>query len=184
MGFFRYSCGIFYLKNIMKILATTLLFILTTFAVSSEAQTVNPAKIKFKGIGLDSTYAQVVKALGKPESEEPAKEEACIGGREKSIKYPGISFYFMDGDSKGGKTFEVKSFELTAPGILVSGIKIGDPTATVRAKYGRKYSVDKDPETGETIWLYAMNDRDGPGTTRVVFKNGKVSMIASDYQVC
>lgn len=167
----------------MRIFAAAITFVVL-FAASAYSQTVNPAKIKFKGIGLDSTYAQVVKALGKPESEEPAKEEGCIGGREKSIKYPGISFYMMDGDSKDQKTFEVKAFELTAPGILVSGIKIGDTPATVQRRFGRKYTVDNDREAGQITWLYAMNDRDGPGTTRVVFKNGKVFMIASDFLVC
>lgn len=90
----------------------------------------------------------------------------------------------MDGDSKSGKTFKVKAFELTAPGYLVSGIKIGDTPATVRKKFGRRYTGDTERESGEITWLYALNDRDGPGTTRVVFKNGKVSMIASDYLVC
>jgi hypothetical protein len=170
----------------MKIFVLTIAIMITaTFASSvGYSQTVNPAKIKFKGIGLDSTYSQVVKALGKPETEEPATEEGCIGGKEKSVKYPGISFYFMDGDSKDKKTFEVKAFELSAPNILVSGIKIGDTPATVKRKFGRKYSVDTERESGEITWLYAMNDRDGPGSTRVVFKNGKVSMIASDFLVC
>ena len=158
------------------------LFIFAVGPVSG--QTVIPAKIKFKGIGLDSTYAQVVKALGTPAYEEVGKEEGCIGGREKSVKYPGISFYFMDGDSKDKKTFEVKPFELTAPGHLVSGIKIGDTPATVKKKYGRKYTVDTEREAGEITWFYNKGDRDGPGTTRVVFKNGKVMMIASDYLVC
>lgn len=167
----------------MKLFAVIIALTLGS-AAASFAQTVNPAKIKFKGIGLDSSYSQVTKALGKPESEEPAKEEGCIGGKEKTVKYAGIVFYFMDGDSKDKKTFEVKSFELTAPNILVSGIKVGDTSAKVRTAYGRKYTVDSDRESGQTTWLYAMNDRDGPGTTRVVFKNGKVTMIASDYLVC
>ena len=159
-------------------------FAIVIMAGSISAQAIYPAKVKFKGIGLDSTYGQVVKALGKPDIEDAAKKEECIGGLEKSIKYPGISFYMMDGDSKDKKTFEVKAFELTAPGYIVSGIKIGDTPATVKKIYGRKYTTDKDPKTGETIWLYVMNDRDGPGSTRVVFKNGKVSTIASDFQVC
>jgi len=163
--------------------ASTLLIVVFTFDTVS-GQTVNTARIKFKGVGLDSTYAQVVKALGKPANEDLAKEEGCIGGREESIKYAGISFYLMDGDSKGGKTYEVKAFELTAPGYLVSGIKVGDTPATVRKKYGRKYTVDATREPGEITWLYAMNDRDGPGTTAVVFKNGKVIKIGSSYQVC
>ncbi len=153
-------------------------------SIAISAQAVNPAKLKFKGIGLSSTYSQVVAALGKPETEDAAKDEECIGGQEKSIKYPGISFYMMDGDSKDKKTFEVKAFELTAPGYLVSGVKIGDTPAVVRKKYGRKYRVDTERESGEITWFYNMSDRDGPGTTRVVFKNGKVMMIASDYLVC
>ncbi len=159
-------------------------FILAFSADSVFAQTVNIARIKFKGIGLGSTYSQVVKALGKPQSEEMPKEEGCIGAFEKNVEYPGISFYMMDGDSKDGKTFEVKSFELTARGYLVSGIKIGDTPATVRKKFGRKYAVDKELERGNITWLYEMNDRDGPGTTAVVFKDGKVVKIASSYQVC
>ena len=175
---------VFYSQN-MKISALLSIIVLFLIAGSTSAQTFNPAKAKFRGIGLDSTYAQVVKALGKPETEDAAKKEECIGGLEKSIKYSsGISFYMMDGDSKNKKTFEVKSFELTAPGYVVSGIQIGDTSAKVKKVWGRKYITDKDPATGETIWLYAMNNKDGPGSTRVVFKNGKVTMIASDYQVC
>ena len=152
--------------------------------VAVSAQTVNTARIKIKGIGLDSTYSQVVKALGKPQSEEAPKEEGCIGSFEKSVEYPGVSFYMMDGDSEDGKTFEVKAFEVTAAGHLVSGIKIGDTPATVRKKYGRKYTVDTEREPGETIWFYEMNDRYGPGTTAVVFKGGKVVKISSSHQVC
>ncbi|MBK6722521.1 MAG: hypothetical protein IPO41_15345 [Acidobacteria bacterium] len=162
-------------------------FVFLLLVFSSEtisAQAVNTARIKVNGVGLDSTYAQVVKALGKPTNEDVGKEEGCIGGLEKSIKYPGISFYLMDGDSKDGKTFEVKSLELTGPGYLVSGIKIGDSPATVRKKYGRKYTVDTEREPGEITWFYEMSDRYGPGTTAVVFKNGKVVKIASSYQVC
>lgn len=169
----------------MKRLSFLAIFVIAFFvALPVFGQTANPAKMKFTGIGLDSTYAQVVKALGKPQTEEAPNDEACIGGHEKSVKYPGLSLYFMDGDRKGGKTYEVKAFEITAPGYIVSGVKIGDTEAVVKKKFGRKYTVDSNPETGEKTWLYNMNDRDGPGTTRFVFKNGKVILIASDYQVC
>ena len=62
--------------------------------------------------------------------------------------------------------------------------EIGDTPATVRKKYGRKNTVDTERESGEITWYYEMNEYLGPGTTSVVFKNGKVSMIASSYQVC
>lgn len=165
-------------------LFTTVILGLIFAAGPVSGQTVNPAKLKFKGLGLDSTYAQVVKVLGKPELEDPPKKEECIGGHEKYVSYDGITFYMMDGDSKDKKTFEVKGFEVSTSGILVSGIKVGDTPATVKKVFGRKYTVDTTRVPGETMWYYEMNDRDGPGTTTVVFKNGKVIKIASDYQVC
>ncbi|MEQ1642871.1 MAG: hypothetical protein ABL959_05455 [Pyrinomonadaceae bacterium] len=168
----------------MRNLTCCTLLLLGFMLSSVTAQTVNTARVKIKGIGLDSTYAQVVKAFGKPQTEEAPKDEGCIGAHEKSVEYAGISFYFMDGDSKDRKTYEVKAFELTAPGYLVSGIKIGNTPATVRKKYGRKYAVDTEREPGEITWFYEMNDRYGPGTTAVVFKNGKVIKISSSYQVC
>lgn len=161
------------------ILSLALLFV----AAPVFGQAVDPTRVKFKGIGLDSTYAQIIKALGKPVTDEPPKKEECIGGREKHVEYEGISFYLMDGDSKDQKTFEVKSFELTTPNMLVSGIKIGDTQARVRKIYGRKYTTSADAE-GQTVWFYTMREKDGPGSTRVVFKNGRVAMIAADYQVC
>lgn len=151
---------------------------------AASAQLSNPAKLKFRGIGLNSTYAQVVKALGKPAKDGPTTDETCIGGQEKSVEYDGVTFYFMNGDSKSGKTFEVKSFQITGAQFAASGIKIGTSLGVVRKTFGRKYSTDRDPETGETIWHYAMNDRDGPGTTTFKFKNGKVTYIASDFLVC
>ena len=79
-----------------------------------SAQTTNPAKLKINGIGLYSTLAQVTKALGKPPKDGKATKEGCIGGREKTVEFDGASFYFMDGDSKNGKTFEVKGFTITS----------------------------------------------------------------------
>ena len=68
---------LFWFEKHMRYLAyfaAALLMVVFTFDTVS-AQTVNTAGIKFKGIGLDSTYAQVVKALGKPVNEDVAKEE-------------------------------------------------------------------------------------------------------------
>jgi hypothetical protein len=150
----------------------------------ASAQTSNPSKLRLRGIGLDSTFAQVVKALGKPRKDGPATDESCAGGKEKDVEYDGVSFHFMNGVSKKGKVFEMVSFTVTSPKYVVSGVKIGDSAAAVRRIFGKKFSTDKDPDTGETIWLYSMSDREGPGTTVFRFKNGKLSAISSDYLVC
>jgi hypothetical protein len=153
-------------------------------AAGAFAQTVNPAKLKINGVGLNSTYPQVVKALGKPVKDGKATHEECIGGREKTVDYAGLSLYFMDGDSRGGKTFEVKSFSVTTSKWLVSGVRVGDTPETVKAKFGAKYRLDRRTDNGGLAWHYEMNDKDGPGMTTVIFKKGKVVEISSGYQVC
>ena len=148
-------------------------------------QTVNPAKVRINGgIGLDSTYAQVVKLLGKPVRETKPQNEECTGGHEKTVKYAGLEFYFMDGPSKYGKTYMVMSFDVSSSEYMVSGVKMGDSEAVVRRKFGRPGSIDKDAARGETSWTYPIGDNDGPGRTTVTFKNGKVVSIGSSYTVC
>ena len=152
-------------------------------AASAFSQTSNPAKLKVNGVGLDSTFAQVTKALGKPKKDGKATKEECIGGREKMVEFDGASFYFMDGDSKNRKTFEVKSFTVTSPKYSVSGIKIGDTEHNVRRRLGTKFSKSDDPETGADIWTYDFPD-ETPGSTSIYIHRGKVIKITSAYQVC
>jgi hypothetical protein len=90
----------------------------------------------------------------------------------------------MDGDSRGGKTFQLVSFAITSPRWVVSGIKIGDSTADVKRKFGSKYAASTDPDSGNPMWSYDMVDPDGPGNTNVVFRNGKVIEISSAFMVC
>ena len=145
---------------------------------------VNPAKLKINGVGLNSTYAQVLRAFGKPSKDGKAIEEGCIGAHEKTVDYVGLSFYFMDGDSRGGKTFEIKSFSVTTPKWNVSGVKVGDTAAVVKAKFGKNYQIDRRTDGGGLAWDYEMSDQQGPGTTTVIFKKGKVWEISSSFQVC
>lgn len=140
---------------------------------------VDPGKLRFNGVGLDSTYGQVVKALGKPSSETKPRREECIGGREKTVKYPGASFLFMD---SGTKTFKAMSFEVTSPKYVVSGIKVGDTQLTVRRVLGNSFTTET--VAGATTWAFEITDDDGPGWTHVTFKKGKVVSIASGYAVC
>lgn len=167
----------------MRSLAPIIALVLLTAAAASS-QTVNTARLKVHGIGLDSSYAVVLKALGRPAKDGKPTREECIGGREKTVDYAGLSLYFMDGDSRGGKTFEVKSFSVTSAKWLVSGVRVGDTPAMVKAKFGSRYTVDHRTDNGGLVWQYEMNDTDGPGATAVVFKKGKIVEISTAYQVC
>lgn len=170
----------------MKYFSLILILFITLFAASfAFGQAIDPAKIKVKGIGLDSTYAQVIKALGKPVKDGKATEEGCIGAFEKEVEYAGLSIYFMDGDSKDGKTFEVKGFEVTSAKWSVSGVKVGDAESVVREKFGSSFTSSDDPDgQGDKAWFYEFNEEGSPGFLTFVFKDGKVIHINASYQVC
>jgi hypothetical protein len=162
-----------------------LLMVVLLIAAPLFAQTVNPAKLKINGVvGLDSTYAKVINALGKPVKETKAQREECTGGHEKTVKYNGLEFYLMDGPSHDKKTYLVMSFSVTSSKYTVSGVKLGDTESAVRTKLGRKFTTDIDLATGEKTWHFEIGERDGPGQTTVTFKNGKVVSIGSAYAVC
>ncbi len=170
------------MKNLSLIIAVFVIFLA---ASSACGQTVDPVKAKVKGIGLDATYAQAIKALGKPVKDGKATEEGCIGAHEKMVEYAGLSLYFMDGDSKDGKTFELKSFVVSSANWPVSGIKVGDTEAAVRAKFGSSFVSSEDPDgEGDAAWFYEFSEEDNPGSLAVVFKDGKVIKIGASYQVC
>ena len=117
--------------------------VLAFAAVQVFGQAVNTAKLKINGtIGLDSTYAQVVKAFGKPSKETKPMAEECAGGHEKSVRYAGLSLGFMDSISRSGKVFEVMSFDVSSSKFTVSGVKVGDSEAVVKCIFGRKFTVE------------------------------------------
>lgn len=157
--------------------------IVLAFAAAAFGQAVNPAKLKINGaVGLDSTYARVVKALGRPASETKPQKEECVGGREKTVKYAGLKLYFMDGMNMGGKTFEVMSFDVSSRKYNVSGVRVGDREAAVRQRFGSGYTSHT--EKGVTRWTYNIDEIAGQGRTLITFRNGKVQHISSAYAIC
>jgi len=169
-------------KKFRKLGLVLLVFVVTPLF----GQTVNPAKLKINGvIGLDSTYAQAIKLLGKPRKETKPVTSECTGDREKSVDYDGLSFYFADGPGPSKRTFRVMSFDITSPKYTASGVKLGDTEAVVKGKFGKRFTVDADTATGEKTWRYEISERNGgPGGTTVTFKNGKVVSIGTGFMLC
>lgn len=166
----------------IRSLAVSALLFVASAAVF--AQVVNPARVKVNGVGLGSTYSSVIKALGKPTKDGKPISEDCAGGREKTVEYQGLSFTFMDGDSRDRKTFEVIGFEISSPKWTASGVRVGDTEAMVKRKFGKKFRAEPDPDTGGTTWTYEMGENDDPGWTTFTFKGGKVVSFGSGYMVC
>lgn len=157
--------------------------LIVVLAAAGFGQRTNVAKLRFSGIGLDSSYSQVIKVLGKPVKDPKPTREECVGGREKLVEYRGAAIHFMDGDSRDRKTFEVQSFEITSARYVVSGIKVGDPESVVRQRLGTRSQKEKG-ENGMDVWSYEFTDPGSPGFTTVYFSRGRVVKISSAYMVC
>lgn len=147
-------------------------------------QTTDPAKLRVKGIGLNSTLSQVKKAFGKPRVDGKPEREECAGGRYKKVEYNGAMFDLMDAVDPKKRTFQVVSFEITSPNFSVSGIKVGDTEHNVRRHLGTNFTKTKDEESGDDQWQYEFTDPDNPGVTNIYISRGKVVKIVSSYLVC
>jgi hypothetical protein len=153
--------------------------LLAVAASGALGQTTDPGRLRINGVGLESTYAQVIKALGKPVKDGKATHEECIGGHEKTVDYAGLKIYLMD---EGEKVFKVEGLTVTSSHWLVSGIRVGVRPAAVKAKFGTKYTVNRRTDNGGLVWQYDFDG--GEGTTTVIFKGGKVTEISTAFQVC
>jgi len=67
---------------------------------------------------------------------------------------------------------------------LLVGGETGGDCNTQDAGAFMTFTHAKDDATGQTQWNYDMGDRDGPGTTTVYFKGGRVVSISSGFMVC
>ena len=98
------------------------------------------------------------------------------------LKYPGLTFsLWSDAD---GKKFSVGYFEVSSAKWNVSGVKVGDTSASIRRRFGRRGSQEIDGHTNMLTWYYDMSDDEGPGSTNFAFRRGKVARIVTIYFMC
>lgn len=123
------------------------LFLLTILLLTGTAfsQTSLKAGAKVNGIALAATREQVIRKLGKPLSQTKKEAEPCVGGTEMVLKYPGLALSLWS--DVEGKKFSVGYFEVTSAKWNVSGIKVGDSSAAVRKRFGRRDSQEIDGHT-------------------------------------
>lgn len=159
-------------------------FLLTILLVTgtSFSQTSLKAGAKVNGIALAATREQVIRKLGKPLSQTKKEAEPCVGGTEMVLKYPGLTLSLWS--DVEGKKFSVGYFEVTSAKWNVSGIKVGDSSAAVRKRFGRRDSQEIDGHTNMLTWYYNMSDEEGPGSTNFAFRRGRVSRIVVIALMC
>jgi len=154
------------------------IFCILLLTVSSFAQTSLLEGPKVNGLGLGTTYKQVIAKFGKPTADKINKMNECIGDRTRKLTYPGMT---VELDEQSG-TFHVYAFEITSPIYDVSGAKIGDTTASVQKRFGVRGRTIENPKSGP-LWFYEMSE-EAPGSTNFYFRNGKLVRIQSTYMMC
>jgi hypothetical protein len=137
--------------------------------------------LKVNGVGLGATYTEVVKKLGKPEKVVTAEAGQCIGGTQRTLHYPGLTFELFE---EGKNKFTVGEFEVTSAQWSVSGAKVGMMGPAIKERFGKAEIGEADANTGGPIWYYEIDEQAGPGNSSFFFRGGKVVRIYSAFMMC
>ena len=161
----------------MKILLplVVLLFALTAHAQQRPASTL----VKINGVGLGASYAEVIKKIGKPSKDVTGEGDECVGGKLRTLTYPGLVFEFHQ-ENDNPKKFYVGNFEVTSARWDVSGVKVGTASSVIKRKFGSPAINDGD-RPGEKTWIYSLTEEDGPGHLNFDVRKGLVVRISTFY---
>ena len=160
-----------------------LVLVILVFAMSAHSQARHNAKnglMKINGVGLGATYAEVVKKLGKPDKVVNGDADECIGGKMRTVHYPGLKFELYEGEP--GK-FSVGTFEVTSARWNVSGAKVGMSQAAIKKIFGKADASVVESHSGLPTWYYHFPDEE-PGNSNFEFRKGKLVNISSLYLMC
>ncbi len=133
------------------------------------------------GLALGATRDEVVRKFGKPLTENKRDAGECVGGTEMTLTYPGLKFMLWD-DPDDPRKFTVGELEVTSAKWDVSGLKVGQASSAVKARFGTRSVEEK--ESGLPVWIYYMDENISPGSTNFHFRKGKIVRIVSLWQMC
>ena len=154
--------------------------LLAVIAFSTNASAVE-VDLKVNGIGLGTSYATVVKNLGKPLKSKKTRynniDEICGGipYTELILTYPGVIVELWS--DKDLRKFDVISIKFTAGSKwAVSGLKIGASPKETTARLGKPTYNNK------SSFGYINKGNDGGATFN--FKNGKLTSVEWGSETC
>ena len=156
--------------------------------LSAQTQTserLTEVDVRVKGVGLGSSYPQVLRQLGRPASSTREKiidEFEVCGPSYTSLRliYKG-ALIELRGDLQA-RDFKVVSLKITSPQRLITpGIKIGMSEQEARSKLsGEPWQVRDD--SGFRILNYVTKGNDGG--VGLYFRNGRLVKVESGYTLC
>ena len=154
------------------------------FATHQDPQTFTEVDFRIKGVGLGSSYAVVLRQLGRPVSSKREKMDSDFGVcgpayMSLKLRYQGVELE-LSGDLKG-RNFYVISMEVTSPKFLIApGVKIGITEEETRSKLGAPFQ--ERTEAGFRILNYVTKGNDG--TAGLYFRDGRLVKIDWGYTMC
>lgn len=157
-------------------------FLVSLFPVSAQ-KTLREVDLRVNGIGSGTSYATVVRKLGKPlrsKKERFAAENACSGLPETHLTlfYSGLEITLL-GDGRG-RNLDVYSVEVTSKQWVASGVSIGANVEDVLTKFGEQNS--KAAGSGETIFYYVT--KENLGWVNFYFRNNKLVKVRMTETLC
>jgi hypothetical protein len=164
----------------MKILLLVVMLLLALSSAHSQNGRSPKETLTINGIGLGSTQSEIVRKFGKPTRIVTKDAGECIGGKMRTLYYPGLKFMLYDDDP--GK-YTVGEFSVTGAKWSVSGAKIGMSTSAVKKMFGKANESVVESDSGLPTWYYSFPD-DNPGSANFSFKKGKVVEIFTGFLMC
>lgn len=161
---------------VMKTL--TLLFsIVLLLTVNAFSQSSTP-DIKVNGVGLGSSYREVIRKLGKPSRDYTVEADECVGGKSRYLIYQGLTVE-LHPRASNPKAFYVGQIEVTSARWNVSGVRIGAKPAAVRKKFGSSDFQNGDKK-GERFLDYYLA---APGNLYFYFRRNQLVRVET-YRIC
>ena len=154
-----------------------------SFAHHQDPPGLTEVNFRVKGVGLGSSYAVVLRQLGRPVSSKREKilDDTCDSPHTSLwLSYKG-AVVELRGDL-AGRNFDVVSMEVTSSSLLITpGIKIGMTEQDVRSKLGgAPWRVMN--ESGFRILDYVTKGNDGGA--RLYFREGRLVKVHWNYTLC
>lgn len=154
----------------------------TTARVAAPQSPAGEVDLSVNGIRFGTSYADVVKAVGKPRNQARERVSADSCGpayMDLGLTYGGL-FIRMKGTPKG-TDFKAVSFDVTsARWTIAPGIRVGMSDADLRKVVGDPGSTDEVEGTIVEHFVNAGNN----GIANLFVKNGKLVRVAWEMKLC
>lgn len=166
------------------ILILGLLLTASFAAVAQHNPDAKPLDLNIKGVTYDSTYASVIKLLGKAKKQKDTKEYSteCRDNPTtfRVMEYDGLDIGLM-GDIRG-RGMKVHSIGIDSAKWNFNGLTIGASEADVVKKFGKPRLRVSNDETHDVTYEYQMVT--GAGATTFYFRDKKLISIQMAEALC